>query len=209
MPMESRLIPQPAQHHDYQPGWTIVGSGLADKADYRRPLASLIPAHFAHIPGSAAGVEPQSSRVVLADGTTVGYESLVVAAGLQISESLLVLLGAQAKITDYDKVAGLTEALSDAQSKVATIYSYETADKTWHLIREFDGKGEAIFTQPFGPVKCAGGEHDYESITNPQPRKRSPTWPTPTGRPPLTPSPPAPSSPVCPPCSPSHITRTP
>ncbi|KAI9636071.1 uncharacterized protein MKK02DRAFT_33349 [Dioszegia hungarica] len=134
-------IIDPAQHHDYQPGWTIVGSGLADKADYRRPLASLIPAHFAHIPGSAAGVEPQSSRVVLADGTTVGYESLVVAAGLQIN---------------YDKVAGLTEALSDAQSKVATIYSYETADKTWHLIREFDGKGEAIFTQPFGPVKCAG-----------------------------------------------------
>jgi hypothetical protein len=56
-------------------------------------------------------------------------------------------------------VSGLKEALSkSSESKVATIYDYETADKTWDLIREFDGKGEAIFTQPFGPVKCAGGE---------------------------------------------------
>jgi NADH dehydrogenase FAD-containing subunit len=82
----SELTHQPAQYHDYQPGWTIVGSGLADKTEYRRPMASLIPAHFAHIQGTAAGVEPQSSRVVLADGTTVAYESLVVAAGLQISK---------------------------------------------------------------------------------------------------------------------------
>lgn len=60
---------------------------------------------------------------------------------------------------DYNKIAGLEQALSNpSQSKVATIYTYDTADKTWDLIREFDGKGEAIFTQPFGPVKCAGGE---------------------------------------------------
>jgi sulfide:quinone oxidoreductase len=47
----------------------------------------LIPQHFAHIQGAAANVEPQSSRVVLADGSKVGYDFLVVAAGLQISES--------------------------------------------------------------------------------------------------------------------------
>ena len=79
----------------------------------------------------------------------MGYDYLVVAAGLSIN---------------YDKVKGLSEALQDvAGTKVSTIYSYETADKTWDLIRSFDGKGEAVFTQPFGVIKCAGGKSSTRS----------------------------------------------
>jgi hypothetical protein len=48
-----------------------------------------------------------------------------------------------------------------SKSKISTIYTYENADKTWDLIREHKGQGEAIFTQPFGPVKCAGGELEF------------------------------------------------
>ncbi|QRW27203.1 sulfide-quinone oxidoreductase [Rhizoctonia solani] len=32
-----------AEWHHYQPGWTLVGSGLKEKHDLRKPLASLIP----------------------------------------------------------------------------------------------------------------------------------------------------------------------
>lgn len=128
-------------HHDYQPGWTIVGSGLGDKRAFRRPLDSLIPAHFAHIRSNAASFEPGTNQVVLADGSKVGYDFMVVAPGIQIN---------------WDKVKGLPEALADPlKSNVASIYSYETVDKTWDLIRNFSGP-EAVFTQPFGPVKCAG-----------------------------------------------------
>jgi hypothetical protein len=67
---------------------------------------------------------------------------------------------------DFDKVKGLKAALEDpAKSKVSTIYSYDTADKTWDLIREFKGDGEAIFTQPFGVIKCAGGESDLSDTS--------------------------------------------
>jgi hypothetical protein len=128
-------------HHDYQPGWTIVGSGLGDKRAFRRPLDSLIPAHFAHIKSNAASFEPGTNQVVLADGSKVGYDFMVVAPGIQIN---------------WDKVKGLPEALADPlKSNVSSIYSYETVDKTWDLIRNFQGP-EAVFTQPFGPVKCAG-----------------------------------------------------
>jgi len=62
-------------------------------------------------------------------------------------------------LLDFSKIKGLEEALVDpSRSKVSTIYKYETADKTWDLIREHKGEGEAVFTQPFGPIKCAGGE---------------------------------------------------
>jgi len=58
--------------------------------------------------------------------------------------------------TEFDAVKGLTEALADPlSSKVASIYSYEACDKAWDLI-EGIRSGKAIFTQPFGPVKCAG-----------------------------------------------------
>lgn len=59
-------------------------------------------------------------------------------------------------MAEFDAVKGLPEALADPlASKVSTIYSYDTCDKTFDLI---DGlkSGKALFTQPFGPVKCAG-----------------------------------------------------
>ena len=60
--------------------------------------------------------------------------------------------------SEWDNVKGLRSALTDpAKSKVTTIYSYDTADKTFDLIANFRGDGEAIFTQPFGVIKCAGG----------------------------------------------------
>ncbi|OCF59804.1 sulfide:quinone oxidoreductase [Kwoniella mangroviensis CBS 10435] len=131
-----------AKNHDYQPGWTIVGSGLASKETYRRSLDSLIPQQFAHIPQNASGFEPGANQVVLADGSKVSYDYLVVAAGIQIN---------------WDNIKGLKQAIADpSKSKVSTIYSYETADKTWDLVRNHKGEGEAIFTQPFGVIKCAG-----------------------------------------------------
>ncbi|WWD22262.1 hypothetical protein CI109_106753 [Kwoniella shandongensis] len=130
------------QNHDYQPGWTIVGSGLAAKESYRRPLASLISPNFAHIPQNASGFEPGANQVVLADGSKLNYDYLVVAAGIQIN---------------FDKIKGLSGALADpSKSKISSIYTYETADKAWDLVQNFKGDGEAIFTQPFGVVKCAG-----------------------------------------------------
>ena len=87
---------------------------------------------------------------------------------------------------EYDKVKGLAAALSDPlSSKVSTIYSYATADKTFDLIKEFRGEGEAIFTQPFGPIKCAGGESSF-SWSSPadsvQRLRKWSTWPIPTGK---------------------------
>jgi len=130
-------------NHDYQPGWTVVGSGLANKEHFRRPLDSLIPSYFSHIKDKAASFEPGTNQVVLGNGTKVGYDYLIVAPGLQIN---------------WGNIKGLPEALKDPlSSNVSSIYSYETVDKTWQLIEKFQaGQGEAVFTQPFGPVKCAG-----------------------------------------------------
>ena len=120
---------------------TLVGAGLKDKTSLRKPLSSLIPPHIAHIQDSAATFQPSKNTVTTSSGREIGYDILVVATGLQIN---------------WNNIKGLPEALADPNSGVSSIYSYDTCDKTW---RDIDAlrNGKAIFTQPAGIIKCAGG----------------------------------------------------
>ncbi|KAJ9097475.1 hypothetical protein QFC19_006744 [Naganishia cerealis] len=131
-----------AKVHHFQPGWTLVGAGLKAKQDFMRPTEELIPQHLTHIPSNVATFSPSSNSLTLEGGETVKYDYLIVAAGLQIN---------------YGKVKGLTEALArPLESRISTIYSYDTCDATWDLIESTRVGQKALFTQPFGPVKCAG-----------------------------------------------------
>ncbi|CDZ97000.1 Sulfide:quinone oxidoreductase/flavo-binding protein [Phaffia rhodozyma] len=129
--------------HHYQPGWTLVGSGLAQKQDLAKPVSSLIPSYIHHHAHHASTFSPSTNSVTLASGgPTLTYDYLVVCPGLQ---------------TNFKAVAGLEDALSvgTKESKVGSIYGYEYCDQVWDSIESFDGK-KAIFTQPKGIIKCAG-----------------------------------------------------
>ncbi|KAF8759001.1 hypothetical protein RHS01_02816 [Rhizoctonia solani] len=129
-----------AEWHHYQPGWTLVGSGLKEKHDLRKPLASLIPSHIAHHQNHVTKFSPESNSVTTNSGQTLTYDTLVVAVGLQ---------------TNWSAIDGLEKALADPKSGVSSIYSWDTCDKAW---RDIDSlrEGRAIFTQPAGVIKCAG-----------------------------------------------------
>ncbi|EIW85220.1 sulfide-quinone oxidoreductase [Coniophora puteana RWD-64-598 SS2] len=129
-----------AEFHYYQPGWTLVGSGLRQKTEFRRPLQSLIPGHITRISENVQSFSPDKSSVKTTSGRTLSYDVLVVAAGLK---------------TNWDSISGLSNALADPSSGVSSIYSYDTCDKVWN---DIDGlrSGRAIFTQPAGVIKCAG-----------------------------------------------------
>ena len=119
---------------------TLVGAGLKNKADLRRPLPSLVPSHIGLHPENVASFSPEKNTVTTSSGSTLTYDTLVVAAGLKIN---------------YGAVENLSQALGDANSGVSSIYSYDTCDKAWHDIDALRG-GRAIFTQPAGVIKCAG-----------------------------------------------------
>lgn len=120
---------------------TLVAAGLFPKSDFRKPLESLIPRHIRHISDNVKSFSPTSSSLTTVSGQTLSYESLVVAAGLRIN---------------WDGIKGLSAALADPTSGVASIYSYNTCDKVWDEVEGLRS-GNAIFTQPSGIVKCAGG----------------------------------------------------
>ncbi|RPD66057.1 FAD/NAD(P)-binding domain-containing protein [Lentinus tigrinus ALCF2SS1-7] len=129
-----------AEYHYYQPGWTLVGAGLKQKEETRRKLSDLIPSHLALIPENVKTFDPKASSVTTSSGRKVGYETLVVATGLQIN---------------WSSIPGLETALADPGSGVSSIYSYKTCDKVWKDIDALHS-GKAIFTQPAGVIKCAG-----------------------------------------------------
>lgn len=128
----------PAVTHYYQPLWTLVGGGCANMNESGRPQASVMPKGVTWVRKAAADVDPAHRQVILADGTIVRYERLVVCPGIQ---------------SDWDAIPGVTDAISTPFA--SSNYSRELAPKTWELIRNLRS-GTAIFTMPAGPMKCAG-----------------------------------------------------
>ncbi|MDG2522928.1 FAD/NAD(P)-binding oxidoreductase [Caulobacter segnis] len=131
-------VVEPKQVHDYQPGWTLVGAGVFDRAATQRPMAKCIPVGAAWIQDAMAAVDPQQRRITLGSGGVVEYEALVVAPGLRLA---------------WEEIAGLEEALG--QYGVTSNYRADLAPYTWSLVRSLT-KGQALFTQPTMPIKCAG-----------------------------------------------------
>jgi NADPH-dependent 2,4-dienoyl-CoA reductase/sulfur reductase-like enzyme len=120
---------------------TLVGSGLQSKTSFRKPLASLVPQHLSLISENVQTFNPGQSTVTTTSGRELSYDALVVTPGLQIN---------------WNAIKGLPEALADSTSGVSSIYSYDTCDKTWGDIEAIPS-GKAVFTQPLGVIKCAGG----------------------------------------------------
>tara|TARA_R110002072_G_scaffold138109_5_gene281193 strand:+ start:23882 stop:25114 length:1233 start_codon:yes stop_codon:yes gene_type:complete len=131
-------IVEPSEHHYYQPGWTMVGGGVFDAPVTCRPMASVIPRKARWIRQAAATFQPESNQVTLADGSTVTYGILIVAAGIRLA---------------WEKIEGLEETLG--KNGVTSNYRYDLAPYTWELVRGLKS-GRAIFSQPAMPIKCAG-----------------------------------------------------
>lgn len=131
-------IVEPHDTHTYQPGWTMVGSGIFDAETTVRPMASVMPKGVTWIKQAAASFQPDDNQITLADGSTVRYEALVVAPGIRLA---------------WEKIEGLEETLG--KNSVTSNYRYDLAPYTWELVQR-TRSGRAIFTQPPMPIKCAG-----------------------------------------------------
>lgn len=131
-------IVDPAEFHFYQPAWTLVGGGAYNPANTKRTLKSVLPGGVTHIAQAVTGFAPEENRIKLADGRDLGYDFLVVAAGIQLN---------------WGAIKGLPEALG--KNGVSSNYRFDLAPYTWELVKAFKG-GKAVFTQPPGAIKCAG-----------------------------------------------------
>lgn len=134
-------ILDPSDKHYYQPAWTLAGGGAFDILKTERPEASVIPKGAEWIQSKVTGFEPDKNQIQLEDGSTMTYDYLVVAPGIQLN---------------WKDIKGLEEALG--KNGVSSNYSFKTAPYTFELIKNLK-KGKAIFHNPHTPVKCGGAPH--------------------------------------------------
>ncbi|WP_414148493.1 FAD/NAD(P)-binding oxidoreductase [Erwinia sp. BNK-24-b] len=129
---------EPNENHFYQPAWTLVGAGLYHNSRTARPLAKVIPAETRWIQEYVASVSPEQHAVTTQSGRVIDYDYLVIASGL---------------VLRWDRIAGLEETLG--RNGVTSNYQPGLAAYTWELVKELKS-GNAIFSQPKPPFKCAG-----------------------------------------------------
>ncbi|RMZ00803.1 hypothetical protein D0860_07857 [Hortaea werneckii] len=137
---EDIALVDPAEWHHYQPGWTLVGGGLKQKSDLRRKLPEMVDPKVRFYNNQVQGFAPEDNTVSLSTGDRITYEHLIVCPGIKV---------------DFNSIKGLSEAVSDPHAPVSSIYSYDTCDKASRNIADLKD-GQALFTHPAGPVKCAG-----------------------------------------------------
>ncbi len=131
-------IIEPSSQHYYQPAWTLVGAGCFDYDATVRPQQSCIPPGVQWLQESVASFAPDQNQLQTVSGKTITYEALVVCPGIQL---------------DWGAIAGLEEALG--KEGVCSNYAIGGAKYTWELLQNFKG-GNALFTFPATPIKCAG-----------------------------------------------------
>lgn len=129
---------EPSDKHFYQPAWTLVGGGAYNIENTVRPEADYIPDGVEWIKDRVVELHPEQSRVLLASGTEIHYEWLVMSPGIQLNWHL---------------IQGLPETLG--QNGVVSNYGFEHAPKTWQALQNYRG-GDVLFTNPNTPIKCGG-----------------------------------------------------
>lgn len=154
LPPGSIALIEPSDKHYYQPIWTLVGGGVFDKTISERDQLDYVPDGVVWIKDRVAAFEPDAHTVVTAGGERLGYEQLVVALGMQL---------------DWHKIDGLDGQLG--QGGVCSNYRYDLVDSTWRTLDSVT-EGNAIFTFPSTPVKCAGAPQKIMYLADEHLRRR-------------------------------------
>lgn len=154
LPPGSIAVVEPSETHYYQPLWTLVGGGVFAKEITARPQADYIPDGVVWIRDRVRDFDPAAHEVELDGGERLGYEQLVVALGIQL---------------DWDKIDGAADALG--QGGVCSNYRYDLVDSTWRTLDSVT-EGNAIFTFPSTPVKCAGAPQKIMYLADEHLRRR-------------------------------------
>lgn len=131
-------IIEPSEQHFYQPIWTLVGAGAKQLSSSGRPTASVIPSGIEWIKDRVTEFNPDKNCIRTDTGKEISYRYLIIALGMQL---------------DYEKIKGLPEGFD--HPKIGSNYSFKTVEKTWKALQDFK-EGNAIFTFPNTPIKCAG-----------------------------------------------------
>ena len=144
--------------HYYQPGFTLVASGIKPKEYVVSNTSDYLPKGVQWINEAAAEIDPEGKKVVTASGQSVPFDYLMVATGLELN---------------YGAIEGM-DTQRIGQNGLGSIYhSPDAAAATWQALSAFaDQGGVGVFGRPAGEMKCAGAPLKYTFISDDHLRRR-------------------------------------
>ncbi len=128
--------------HNYQPGYTLVATGIWPVGKVIDRNADLMPANAQWVHEMVAEFDPVANAVVTDSGTRIEYDYLIVATGLY---------------PDFDQIEGMDVAAIGSNGLTSVYPSPAAAEATWRTMDTFRQKGgQALMTLPATALKCAG-----------------------------------------------------
>ncbi len=132
----------PRRNHLYQPGLTLVATGLKPPGYVVSDTAQWLPDGVTWLPERVAAVDAETRTVSTESGETLGYDWLVVAPGL---------------VLDHDAVDGFSLDMVGENGIGALYAGPDYAARTWTAASRFvEEGGTGLFTRPATEMKCAG-----------------------------------------------------
>ncbi len=146
------------KEHYYQPGFTLVASGIKAQNYVVSGTGSYIPKGVEWITEAVAEIDPEGNKIVTASGKAVPYDFLFVATGLELN---------------YAGIEGMDTGRIGQNGMGSIYHSPQAASATWQAMSTFaDQGGIGLFGRPAGEMKCAGAPLKYAFITDDHLRRR-------------------------------------
>ncbi|MEJ5167618.1 MAG: FAD/NAD(P)-binding oxidoreductase [Arcobacteraceae bacterium] len=156
----------------YQPGQTLVASGLWKKSDIMYQTKDFMPKGVNWIQDKAVEFDPENNQVKTAGGQTISYDYLVVAAGLVLDFGGIKGLEEVGDVYSLDKADAARAQKILGQNGICSIYFADGAVDTWTQMQKLvaDAKSgkkvKAVFPEPHTAFKCGGAQKKMVNLTN-------------------------------------------
>jgi sulfide:quinone oxidoreductase len=151
MPNARITIIDRQERHYFQPGYTLIGSGVWREGQVIDSTERFLPRNVDWVRADIAEFDPEGNRVVTGTGQEIAYDYLIVAIGVHL---------------DYEAVEGMERSLIGSHG-IASIYPGPAqAATSWRLMEEFiENGGQGHFGRPASEMKCAGAPLKFALLT--------------------------------------------
>ncbi|MFV0267911.1 MAG: NAD(P)/FAD-dependent oxidoreductase [Draconibacterium sp.] len=145
-------IVEPNETHFYQPGYTLIASGIFSPEQVTRSTGKLIPRGVKWVKDSVAELVPDANYVTTQKSGKIDYDFLVLTPGCQMN---------------FDLIEGISrETLGEGNAHC--IYDYQGAIKYHRAMEKLtSGRKDArlVFTDTYTKLKCGGAPKKICLIT--------------------------------------------
>ncbi|WP_419770786.1 MAG: NAD(P)/FAD-dependent oxidoreductase [Candidatus Marinarcus sp.] len=163
------IEPNP-QSVSYQPGNTLIASGIYTKDDVMYNTKDFTPNGVKVIQDIAVEFDPDNNQLTTKKGEVVTYDFLIIAAGLKLNFAAIKGLEEAGEAYTAGDASEVLKVFGD--SGVSSIYMMDGAVATWQNMQKFVAEAKSgkqvkgVFTHPNTAIKCGGAPKKIMYLTN-------------------------------------------